>query len=104
MSRVSLYQNGYRCVVRGTGLYLDYANYRNPAFIQKLVDNEVEDATKKKLVANSLMAMMRRDAQTHDYGQYKMDFDENNESLRIVQELTDEQLIDMLKDLIRREA
>lgn len=103
MASCSLYQNGFRCVVRGTGLYLDYLNYRNPNFLQKLISNEIEDVEKRNTVVKKLAAIMKHDEENNEFGGYCMEPDENG-NMKIVEELSDEQIIEMLEDLARKTA
>ena len=103
MASCSLYQNGFRCVVRGTGLYLDYMNYRNPNFLKKLIANEIEDVEKRNTVVKKLAAIMRHDEENNEFGGWKMEPDEHG-NIRIVEELSDDQIIEMLENLARETA
>lgn len=94
---VALYQNGYRSVVRGEGLFLDYKNSQNPIFLQRLVDNAKIDAEETEKVLRGLQMIMKQNAENlPDYTQIAFQFDPDGKS-KIIDELSLSQVIEMLK-------
>lgn len=98
---VCLYQNGFRAVVRGTGLYLDYQNCGNPIFLQRLTDNANLDADQKAQVAKAMANITNKAiADAPDYAQFALGVDEHG-NMRVYQEITSEEIIQMLEKVAR---
>lgn len=95
----SLYQNGFRSVMRGEGLFIDYQNTDNPVFLKKLTENSELDADQKRQVANALKKITeKRIAEMPDYAQFAMGVDSDG-NMRFYEEITSEEIIEMLERL-----
>lgn len=93
----ALNEYGYRSVVKGEGLYLDYQNADNPIFLQKLSENADIEARQKKFIADSLRETKKRLIDTlPNYAQLAFNFDENYDS-PIFEEISSDKLIEMLE-------
>lgn len=103
MASVMLYTNKYRSVVKGRGVFVHYEMAKNPKILKKLYDNADVDAH-RKIGYLRLIENLMRDNSDGDYGN-QMAFglnDDNN--LTIYEEMSKEELIDVLKDLIEAEG
>lgn len=97
MAAVTLYQGGFRSVVRKSGLFVDYELIDNPVFLQKLVDNSTLDATQKQLVCERMKK--NRDLKIEDmYSQMAFKVEVNGD-LTFFEEITDAQIIEMLEKM-----
>lgn len=94
---VALNQNGYKSVMRGEGLFVDYANSTNPIFLQHLVDNAKIDAIQAETAMKALQRIMKQNAEElPDYVQMAFQFDSEGHS-KLVDELSLSQILEMLR-------
>lgn len=99
MASVILYQAGYRSVVRGEGLFLNYKETNNPLFLQKLCENSNLDALQKKQVAEGLEKIKQKVFDSvPDYAQIALGMDENG-NMHFYEEITSDEIVNMLEKL-----
>lgn len=90
---VSLYQNGFRSVEKGSGFFLDYQNSDNPIYLQRLVDNQDLDVAQKELVLKGLKKLLK--ANVPDYMQMAFNADEDGK-IKLFTEIDHATLMRML--------
>lgn len=90
---VSLYQNGFRSVEKGSGFFLDYQNSDNPIYLQKLVDNQDLDVNQKELVLKGLKKLLK--ANVPDYMQMAFNADDDG-NIKLFSEIDHATLMRML--------
>ena len=94
---VALNQNGYKSVLRGEGLFVDYVNCTNPIFLQHLVENTKIDAIQAETAMKTLQKIMKQNAEElPDYVQIAFQFDSEGHS-KMVDELSLTQILEMLR-------
>ena len=99
MASVILYQAGYRSVVRGEGLFLNYKETSNPLFLQKLCENSQLDALQKKQVAEGLERIKQKVFEgVPDYAQIALGMDENG-NMHFYEEITSDEIVKMLEKM-----
>lgn len=86
----TLYQNGYRSVVKGNGLFVNADNCTNEVYLKRLFNNAKLTELQKKQIADYLAKRIK----TLGYGgQLSMDF----ETMTISEDITEEKIIAMLR-------
>lgn len=86
---VGLYQKGYRSVVKGEGVFVNLQNCNKPEYLARMFNNaKLTETQKQKVVAQITKAIKANGIE----GQYS--FDANG---FIVEDVTEQQIIDMLK-------
>lgn len=96
---IILYQNGFRSVVRGKGVFIDYLKMKNPKAIEQLISNAKQSADKKRKVELAIRNALKNLEESEDYGS-QMAFDED---MTIFEEMTREELIQTLREMIHPE-
>jgi len=96
---IILYQNGFRSVVRGKGVFIDYLKMKNPKAIEQLIANAKQSADKKRKVELAIRNALKNLEESEDYGS-QMAFDED---MTIFEEMTREELIQALREMIHAE-
>ena len=96
---IMLYQNGYRSVVHGKGVFIDYLKMKNPETIEQLIRNVDKEVAKKEKVKLALRKALKNLENSEDYGS-QMAFDED---MTIFEEMTREELIQTLREMIHAE-
>ena len=96
---IILYQNGFRSVVRGKGVFIDYLKMKNPKAIEQLIANAKQSADKKRKVELAIRNALKNLEESEDYGS-QMAFDED---MTIFEEMTREELIRALREMIHAE-
>lgn len=87
---VVLYQKGYRSVVKGEGIFVNLENCRKPEYLARMFNNaKLSETQKQKAVAIITKTIKTSGVE----GQLTFDF----ESGTIVEDLTEAQLIEMLR-------
>ena len=89
-AEVALYQNGYRSVVKGKGLFVNPEHSENPAYWSRLFNNAKLTELQKKQVVEMLAKGMKNKGIE---GQLSIDFSTG----MIVEDVTESQLIEMLR-------
>lgn len=92
---VVLYQNGFRSVVKGKGVFVDSVEMKNPNTIAQLVRNATASAEQKKQVELALKEALKNLEKSGDFGS-QMAFDED---MTIFEEMSRDELIEVLKKL-----
>lgn len=90
LTAVCLYQKGYRSVVRGHGYYVNAENCTNPDYIARFLNNAKGSETEKSEVVKAITQKFKS---LPEYGQYRFDIDGN-----IIEEITQDKLLEMLED------
>lgn len=99
MAAVILYQNEYRSVERGSGLFLNYKESSNPIFLQKLCDNAKSDSNAKANIAKALETIKNKCIkELPDYAQISLGIDENG-NMKFYEEITSQEIIQMLEKI-----
>lgn len=89
---VVLYQKGYRSVVKGEGVFVNLQNCRKPEYLARMFNNaKLSEAQKQKVVARITKAIQEATME----GQLSFDF--SGEGGTIVEEVTEQRLIEMLR-------
>lgn len=88
-AQISLYQLGYRSVIKGNGMFVNVDNCSNPNYLARLFNNAKLSERQKQQVVNMIKRKIREDGIA---GQLTMDFDSGT----IVEDVTEEQLMAML--------
>ena len=97
ITRVALYQNDYRSVIKGEGFFANIDDCKNPVFFQNLLENAEDETIKKAVVEGQLSGYMKGlIKKLPDYEQYSFQFDSNGHS-KIISELTKDQILEMLQ-------
>lgn len=87
---VGLYQKGYRSVVKGEGIFVNPDNCNKPEYLARLFNNAKITEEQKRRITD----MLRKAIKTSGIeGQLTLDFATG----MIVEDVTESQLIDMLK-------
>ena len=90
-AEVALYQKGYKSVVKGEGIFVNVENCEKPEYLKRLFNNAKLSESQK---VNAVNIIKKRIKETNIEGQLTIDFS-NGE---IVENVSEEQLLDMLKD------
>ena len=90
-AEVSLYNAGYRSVVKGRGLFVNLQNCKNPAYLAKLFNNAKLTEKQKEQVVNMIT---RKINEVNTPGQMSIDFSTGT----IIEDITEEKLIQMLEE------
>lgn len=94
---VGLYKKGYRSVVKGEGIFVNLANCNKPEYLARLFNNaKLSEVQKQKVVA--ILSKTIKDCGIEN--QLTYDF----ENMTIVEEISEQQLIEMLKADAAKEA
>lgn len=89
---VVLYQKGYRSVVKGEGVFVNLQNCKKPEYLARMFNNaKLSEAQKQKVVARITKAIQEASIE----GQLSFDF--SGENGTIVEEITEQRLIEMLR-------
>lgn len=88
-SRCGLYQNGYRSVVRGEGLFVNLNACNKKEYLARLFNNAKLSESAKTQAVNLIMKQIK----TQIPGQLTFDFDTGD----CIEEVSEEELIAMLK-------
>lgn len=89
---VVLYQKGYRSVVKGEGVFVNLQNCKKPEYLARMFNNaKLSEAQKQKVVARITKAIQEASIE----GQLSFDF--SGENGTIVEEVTEQRLIEMLR-------
>lgn len=94
---IMLYQNGFRSVVKGKGIFIDYLKMKNPDAVAQLVRNAQIATGKKKEVELKIKAILKNLEEAEDYPS-QMAFDEN---MTLFEEMSKEELIQFLRDMTK---
>lgn len=97
---IILYQNGFRSVVRGKGIFIDYLKMKNPHAIEQLIKNANQSAEIKKRVELAIKKALENLEASEDYGS-QMAFDED---MTIFEEMTRDELIQTLQEMIHAQS
>lgn len=90
-TEVTLYQEGYRSVVKGEGLFVNPDNCEKPEYYGRLFNNaKLAEVQKKKIV--DMLVKRIKDANIE--GQLRFDLSSGT----VVEDMTEQQLIEMLKE------
>lgn len=92
IAAVALYQAGFRSVVRGSGLFVDYAQTNKPEFLKRICNNAHLDARIKEQIAKGLLRILIDTC--GDESQLAFDMEGN-----VYEEATRDELISMLEEL-----
>lgn len=105
-SSIVLYQNGYRSVVRGKGIYVNYEQINNEKVLERLIDNAGDSAdqkTAKKFALKKVLADLKASrSDGEDFSQMAFGFGDNNEPI-LFDEMSREELINWLERVIQSE-
>lgn len=96
---IILYQNGFRSVVRGRGVFVDYLKMKNPHAIEQLVKNADRSTAEKERIGLAIREALKTLEKSEDYGS-QMAFDED---MTIFEEMTREELIQALREMTHAE-
>ena len=106
MAAVELYQNGFRSVIRGRGIFIDYTKARNRAVLEQLIRNVTTDERQKATMIDVLETILDGVPETAD-NQMRLCFDENGElavdengSVILAEEMTKQELLELLYKLV----
>lgn len=87
--QISLWQSGYRSVIKGNGMFVNLQNCTKPEYLSRLFNNARLSERQKQQVVNMIK---RRISELGMPGQMSMDF----ETGMITEDITEEQLMAML--------
>ena len=87
--QISLWQSGYRSVIKGNGMFVNLQNCTKPEYLSRLFNNAKLSERQKQQVVNMIK---RRISELGMPGQMSMDF----ETGMITEDITEEQLMEML--------
>lgn len=90
-AEVSLYNAGYRSVVKGTGIFVNPHNCNKPEYLARMFNNAVLSEEQKKKVVEMLKGAIK---ESGCEGQMFIDFDTG----KISEGITTEQLISLLEE------
>lgn len=88
-AQISLWQSGYRSVIKGNGMFVNLQNCTKPEYLSRLFNNAKLSERQKQQVVNMIK---RRISELGMPGQMSMDF----ETGMITEDITEEQLMAML--------
>lgn len=88
--QVSLYQKGYRSVVKGEGIFVNLKNCEKPEYLSRLFNNaKLSEAQKTKVVGIIKKTIKEQGCE----GQLTFDLEDGT----IIEDVTEQQLIEMLR-------
>ena len=90
-----LYQNGFRSVVKGKGVFVDSVEMKNPDTIAQLVRNATASTEQKKQVELALREALKNLEKSEDFGS-QIAFDED---MTLFEEMSRDELIEVLREL-----
>lgn len=97
MAQVILYQNGYRSVFRGQGVFVDYEALRSKAVLHKLVNN-AQSSVEQKLAAKYALQKLESNAPEEEYIGSRFGWDEEG-NLFIIEEMSRRELVEALREI-----
>lgn len=86
---ISLWQKGYRSVIKGNGMFVNVQNCTKPEYLARLFNNAKLTERQKQQIVNMIK---RKISEVGMPGQMSMDFDTGT----IIEDITEEQLMAML--------
>ena len=106
MSAVELYQNGFRSIIRGRGIFIDYAKARNRTVLEQLVRNVAADEKQKSSMVDILETIIDGVPETDD-NQMRLCFDEDGQlavddkgRVILAEEMSKQELLELLYKLV----
>lgn len=106
MAAVELYQNGFRSIIRGRGIFIDYTKARNRAVLEQLIRNVTTDERQKATMIDVLETILDGVPDTTD-NQIRFCFDENGElavdengAVVLAEEMSKHELLELLYKLV----
>lgn len=97
MAQVILYQNGYRSVFRGQGVFVDYEAVRSKAVIHRLINN-AQLSVEQKIAAKLALQELESNIPEEEYIGSRFVCDEDG-NLTVVEEMSRRELIDALREI-----
>ena len=106
MAAVELYQNGFRSIIRGRGIFVDYIKAKNRTVLEQLVRNVATDEKQKASVVDALEKIIEGVPETDDF-QMRLCFDEDgqlavddNGCVLLAEEMSKQELLELLYKLV----
>lgn len=95
-----LWQNGYRSFVKGEGLFIHPAKFKDPRFIRQIVNNAVKERNKREAVIKGLMKIEKNCISTYADNSKEQYFDiDENGNMIIREELNIDEALQFLRML-----
>lgn len=106
MASVSLYQNGFRSVLHGKGIFVDYAKAKNKVVVEQLIRNVEKDERQKSYMMDVLQTIVEGIPETTEK-QIRFCFDEDgqlavddNGCVLLAEEMSKQELLELLYKLV----